>query len=130
VHKLLKVYLVEDSPVLRDRVIESLEETGGSRVVGSADTEDDAVNGIIESAPDAVVLDIQLRIGNGLNVLRRLRRLPLDVRPLVIVLTNYNHPEFRIRAITAGTDYFFDKATELYRVAEVLGALGGAPTIH
>ena len=41
--KALKVYLVEDSPVLRDRVIESLEDTGGSRVVGSADTEDDAV---------------------------------------------------------------------------------------
>ena len=124
----LSVYLVEDSPVLRDRVIESLEETGNSRVVGSADTEDDAVNGIIESAPDAVVLDIQLRVGNGLNVLRRLRSLKLDVRPLVIMLTNYNYPQFRFRAITAGTDYFFDKATEFHRVAEVIGSLGNTAT--
>lgn len=128
--KILKVYLVEDSPVLRDRVIESLEDTGGSRVVGSADTEDDAVSGIVASTPDAVVLDIQLRQGNGLNVLRRLRSLPLDVRPLVIVLTNYNYPEFRFRAIAAGTDYFFDKATELHRVAEVLGALGNTSSSH
>ena len=37
-HKALKVYLVEDSPVLRDRVIESLEDTGTSRVVGSSST--------------------------------------------------------------------------------------------
>jgi two-component system OmpR family response regulator len=130
VHKSLKVYLVEDSPVLRDRVIESLEETGNSRVVGSADTEDDAVNGIIKSAPDAVVLDIQLREGNGLNVLRRLRTLQLEVRPLVIMLTNYNYPEFRFRAITAGTDYFFDKATELHRVAEVLGSMGNTASVH
>ncbi len=123
-HKALKVYLVEDSPVLRDRVIESLEETVDSRVVGSADTEDDAVSGIAASTPDAVVLDIQLRQGNGLNVLRRLRGLRLDVRPLVIVLTNYSDPEFRVRARSAGTDFFFDKATELHRVAEVLGAVG------
>jgi len=126
----LKVYIVEDSPVLRERVIESLEETGNSRVVGSADTEDEAVSGIIDSVPDAVVLDIQLREGNGLNVLRRLRNIDLEVRPLVIILTNYNYPEFRYRAMTAGTDYFFDKATELHRVAEIIGALRNPVTVH
>ena len=126
----MKVYIVEDSPVLRERVIESLEETGNSRVVGSADTEDEAVNGIIDSVPDAVVLDIQLREGNGLNVLRRLRNIDLEVRPLVIILTNYNYPEFRYRAMTAGTDYFFDKATELHRVAEIIGALRNPVTVH
>ena len=126
----MKVYIVEDSPVLRERVIESLEETGNSRIVGSADTEDDAVSGIIDSVPDAVVLDIQLREGNGLNVLRRLRNIDLEVRPLVIILTNYNYPEFRYRAMTAGTDYFFDKATELHRVAEIIGALRNPVTVH
>ena len=130
VDKSLKVYIVEDSPVLRERVIESLEETGNSRVVGSADTEDDAVSGIIDSVPDAVVLDIQLREGNGLNVLRRLRNIDLEVRPLVIILTNYNYPEFRYRAMTAGTDYFFDKATELHRVAEIIGSLRNPVTVH
>jgi len=130
VHKALKVYLVEDSPVLRDRVIESLEDSGDNHVVGTADTEDDAVNGIVASTPDAVVLDIQLRRGNGLNVLRRLRSLNLGVRPLVIVLTNYNIPEFRMRALTAGSDFFFDKATELHRVAEVLGTLGHTQASH
>ncbi|MEO7727253.1 MAG: response regulator transcription factor [Burkholderiales bacterium] len=125
-----KVYIVEDSPVLRERVIESLEESGNSHIVGLADTEDAAVTGIIRSSPDLIVLDIQLREGNGLNVLRRLRSLQLGVRPVVIVLTNYNYPEFRCRAMTAGTDYFFDKATELHRVAEVLGSLGNAPPVH
>ena len=129
-HEALKVYLVEDSPVLRDRVIESLEEAGISRVVGSADTENDAVKGIVASVPDAVVLDIQLREGNGLNVLRRLRSLKLDVRPVIIVLTNYNNSEFRVRARSAGTDFFFDKATELHRVAEVLGAIRDTPAGH
>lgn len=128
--KALKVYIVEDSPVLRERVIESLEEGGNSRIVGSADTEDEAVNGIVDSEPDAVVLDIQLREGNGLNVLRRLRNMDMGVRPLVIILTNYNYPEFRYRAMSAGTDYFFDKATELHRVAEIIGSLPSPVTVH
>ena len=130
VDMILKVYIVEDSPVLRERVIESLVESGNSRIVGSADTEDDAINGIIGSAPDAVVLDIQLREGNGLNVLRRLRNIELEKRPLVIILTNYNYPEFRYRAMTAGTDYFFDKATELHRVAEIISSLRNPATVH
>jgi DNA-binding NarL/FixJ family response regulator len=128
--KALKVYLVEDSPVLRERVMESLSERRCTRVIGSADTEDDAVSGILESTPDAVVLDIQLRRGNGLNVLRRLRNLHLSVRPWVIVLTNYNNPEYRLHAMTAGTDYFFDKATEFHRVGEVLNSLARPATVN
>ncbi len=129
-HKSLKVYLVEDSPVLRDRVIECLEDAGDSRIVGTADTEEDAVKGIAAATPDAVVLDIQLRQGNGLNVLRRLRNLKLDVRPLVIVLTNFAIPALRTRALNVGSDFFFDKATELHRVAEVLGAFHKTTTCH
>ena len=126
----MKVYIVEDSPVLLERVIESLAEGGHSRVVGSADTEDEAVNGIVGCAPDAVVLDIQLREGNGLNVLRRLRNIDMEVRPLVIILTNHNYAEFRYRAMSAGTDYFFDKATELHRVAEIIGSMQAPVTVH
>ena len=111
------------SPMLRARVIESLAEKCNSRVIGSADTEDDAVNGIRDSEPDAVVLDIQLRSGNGLNVLHRLNRMGLTKRPLVIVLTNYNDREFRRHAIAAGTDYYFDKGSEFHRVGEVLNSL-------
>jgi DNA-binding NarL/FixJ family response regulator len=119
----VKVYLVEDSPVLRDRVMESIAEDEGVDVVGYAETEDAAVAGIVAAAPDAIILDIQLKRGNGLNVMRRLARLGLTRLPTVIVLTNYAEPEFRSRAIEAGCDFFFDKSSELDRVAGVLGTL-------
>lgn len=122
----MKVYLVEDSPVLRDRVMESIAEDEAVAVVGYADTEDAAVTGIAAAAPDAIILDIQLKRGNGLNVLRRLARLGLARLPTVIVLTNYAEPEFRRRAIEAGCDFFFDKSSEFDRVARVLGALARA----
>lgn len=126
----MKVYIVEDSAVLRERMIESLAESGNARIVGAADTEDDAISGILDAAPDAVILDIQLREGNGLNVLKRLRSIEMAVRPLIIILTNYNYPEFRCRAMSAGTDYFCDKATELHRVAEIISTLASPATVH
>ena len=119
------MYLVEDSPLIRTRVIESLSESGTTRVVGFADTENEALNGIQDAKPDADVLDIQLRRGNGLNLLRRLRSLNLEYRPLVIMLTNYDNPEYRQRAMAAGSDYFFDKASQFHRLSEVLDDIAG-----
>jgi len=121
--EVVKVYLVEDSPVLRDRVMESIAEDGRLAVVGYADTEDDALAGIAAAAPDAIIVDIQLKRGSGLNLLRRLPTAALTRMPKVIVLTNYAYPEYRRRATAAGCDFFFDKATEFPRVGEVLDQL-------
>jgi DNA-binding NarL/FixJ family response regulator len=121
----VKVYLVEDSPVLRDRVLESIAEDEHVAVVGYADTEEAALAGIASATPDAIILDIQLKRGSGLNVLRRLATLGLPHLPKVIVLTNYAEPEYRRRATAAGCDFFFDKSSEFGRVREVLGDLAG-----
>jgi DNA-binding NarL/FixJ family response regulator len=64
---LVKVYLVEDSPVLRERVMESIAEDDRVAIVGYADTEDAALAGIAAAAPDAIILDIQLKRGSGIN---------------------------------------------------------------
>lgn len=124
--EVVKVYLVDDSPVLRERVTESIADVDRVMLVGYADTEEGALAGIATAAPDAIVLDIQLKRGNGLSVLRRLPSLGLKRRPMVIVLTNYAEPEFQRRARQAGCDFFFDKAAEFSRVGEVLGELARA----
>ena len=124
--KSLRVYLVEDSPLFRERIIESLAKDGASHIVGVSDNEEEAVKGILDSEPDAVVLDIQLREGNGFNVLRRLNdTLPFGNRPLVIMLTNHHTSSYCHRAYAAGTDYFFDKASEFHRVSKVIADLAG-----
>lgn len=123
-HKHLKVYLVEDSTLLRARVIESISEKNDVSVIGYADTEDGGLEGIRANCPDVVILDIQLRQGNGLRLLQRLVNVDIAKRPIVIILTNYDNPEYRRRAEAAGTDYFFDKRSEFHRVGDVLESLG------
>jgi two-component system, OmpR family, response regulator len=119
----LRIYLVEDSPDMRERLTECVVEGALGQVVGYADTEDDALTGILQHKPDTVIIDIQLRAGNGINVLRKLRALLPDSMPAVIMLTDYAITEFGRRATAYGAKYFLDKATGMKQLEALLRSL-------
>lgn len=120
----LRIFLVEDSPVIRDNLAESLEELTGARVVGSASNEDEARQWLADHPAgwDLAVVDLFLLQGSGLNVVKSCSNRAL--RQKVIVLTNYATPPIRQRCLALGADAVFDKATEIeeftkYAVEEV-----------
>lgn len=119
----LRVYLVEDSPHVRDLLLDFLHEPGEVEIVGHADTEDDAVAAIIDDPVDAVIVDLKLREGGGLAVIERLRKENLDPRPKIIVFTNHPFPEIRQRAMKLGADYFYDKSADYDNVRVTLQSL-------
>ena len=103
----LRVLLIEDSPLIRERLAESLATPGRVEIIGQADSEQAAI-GLLAAAPwDVMVLDLQLRHGTGLGVLRALTsRRPANAK--VIVLTNYAFPQYRAKSLALGADFFFD----------------------
>lgn len=115
----LHVFLVEDSPIIRERLTESLSTPGRIEVVGHADTEHGAVAALKSTEWDVLVLDLQLKQGTGLGVLKALAGAKPEGAK-VIVLTNYAIPQFRDRSVALGADFFFDKSREYYRVKSVL----------
>jgi DNA-binding NarL/FixJ family response regulator len=117
----LQVFLVEDSPIIRARLTESFCELEQVDVIGFAETEQGACEALATTYCDVVVLDLQLKEGNGLAVLKSLRA--RDARPVVIVFTNYNFPHYRAKSLELGADHFFDKAREYDQVREVLTSL-------
>ena len=68
----LRVLLIEDSPLIRERLFESLVDPGRIEIVGEADTEQAAVALLTAEPWDVLVLDLQLKHGTGLGVLRAL----------------------------------------------------------
>lgn len=120
----VRVFIVEDSPVIRERLAESVTSPGRIEVVGYAESEAAALEALRGGEWDAVILDLQLREGNGLRVLKALRT--AKAGKLVIVLTNYAFPQYRARSHELGADYFFDKSREYHRVREVLEQRAGA----
>src|SRR5512134_274354 len=122
-----RVLVVDDSPVVRNRVRSLLAETPGVRVVGEAEGVADAVAAIRLSRPDAVILDMRLRNGTGLEVLERVRDLTPPLR--VVLLTNYDQQEYRDAARALGAVRFLDKSREFDRVAEALGLVPADPVL-
>ena len=118
----LRILLIEDSPLIRERLFESLVDPGRIEIVGEADTEESAVQLVSSAQWDVLVLDLQLKHGTGLGVLRALvsRRSP---EAKVIVLTNYAFPQYRAKSLALGADFFFDKSREYHRVREVLDGI-------
>ena len=100
----VRVFIVEDSPVIRERLTESLASPGRIEVVGYAESEAKAVAALRAGDWDAVILDLQLKEGNGLRVLKALRS--AREGKLVIVLTNYAFPQYRARSEQLGADTF------------------------
>lgn len=119
----LRVVIVEDSAIIRARLSESLAEIPNVEIVGHASTEDDALALLRGSAWDAAVLDLQLKHGTCLGVLKTLGDGARPAHAKVIVFTNYAFPQYRDRSMLLGADYFFDKAREFHRVREVVADL-------
>jgi len=115
----LRVLLIEDSPIIRSRLVEALSEIPNVEVMGQAENESDALVLLRHNKWDVVVLDLQLRGGTGLGVLKGIGGIRTPGAK-VIVFTNYAFPQYRDRSMSLGADYFFDKAREFHRVREVL----------
>jgi DNA-binding NarL/FixJ family response regulator len=115
----LRVFVVEDNPLIRDRLVETLTSTGHIDVVGHAESEREAVDALGGVQWDALVLDLQLRHGTGLGVLRAIG----PSRPegaKILVLTTYAIPMLRDRSLALGADAFLDKAREYDRAVDLL----------
>ena len=119
----MKVFLVEDSPHVRERLVEMIEAGGAHRVVGQAETYDDAVQGIASTAPDVGIFDIKLAHGNGIDALvEAKRRLPGLVG---IVMSNYATPQHLKASADAGAEFFLDKSSDFERITEILASIAG-----
>jgi DNA-binding NarL/FixJ family response regulator len=120
----LRIFLVEDSPMIRERLEILLGSIAGARTVGHAEGAQQATAAILATHPDAVVLDLQLAEGNGFDVLRAVHDAAPDID--VYILTNHATEPYRRLAARLGARELFDKSTEFERVRDALTAHAAA----
>jgi DNA-binding NarL/FixJ family response regulator len=125
----VKAFIVEDSPVILDNLVATLEELAQVSVVGAAAEERDAMRWI-EAPPqpfDLMIIDIFLKSGSGLGVLRAAQDAGITARR--VVLTNFANPDIRKRCAELGADRVFDKSSELEDLIEYCSKVAdGEPT--
>lgn len=123
----LRVFLVEDVPAVRNLICESLGEIGGLEVAGFAETEESALSWLGSHACDVLILDLELRRGNGLGLLKALAALDPPPRSSVkIVYSNHVSANIRRLAAQLGAAHFIDKTLEGHKLRPLLEQLSAA----
>lgn len=115
---MLKTYLVEDNPIIRDNLIATLEELANVDAVGTTDNENEGKGWLLNNPQqwDLAILDLFLKQGSGLGVLSACKnRMP---HQKVVVLSNYATADIRQRCAQLGVDAVFDKSNEIDALIE------------
>ena len=117
----MKVLIVDDSEIVRERLKVVLSDITELENISQAEDVLGAITSFQKLNHEAVILDIRMPGGSGIDVLQEIKK--SNHPPVVIVLTNYPYPQYRRKCIDAGADFFFDKSTEFDKVIEVLKQL-------
>jgi len=118
----MRIFIADDSSVIVERLADLLEEeVPGAQLVGQAGDVPGAIHGIQKMMPDALILDLQMPGGSGLDVLRAIRT---DHPHLyVLICTNYPYPQYREECLSAGANFFLDKTAEFEKIPVILREL-------
>jgi DNA-binding NarL/FixJ family response regulator len=117
-----EIFIVDDLPSMRERLRELVVDIDGTDVVGDAGTPAAAIEGILRTHPDCVLLDYQLVDGTGVDVLRAVH--PQLPQVAFIVLTNHATTQHRRACLDAGARFFFDKSTEFGLIRGAIAEIG------
>jgi DNA-binding NarL/FixJ family response regulator len=119
----LRIFVAEDSPLIRERIEAMIAECGGE-TIGRSGNVGPATREILERRPDLVILDIQLADGTGFDVLRALH----DAAPEIEVLffSNFAADPYRQLAERLGARGFFDKSREFGQLRDAVAQRAAA----
>jgi len=115
--------IVDDDERLCQRLAQAMEKRGFA--VTMAGSVADGLEAINKAAPSHAVVDLRLKDGSGLDVVRRLH----DVRPeaRVIILTGYGNIATAVAAVKLGAVDYLPKPADADQVEAALRATGDQP---
>ena len=105
--QVVKVLIVDDHPIVRDGLSMRISSQSDMEVCGEAEDLAEAIGLIRETRPDVVVVDIMLKTGNGIELIKRINLIDESIRLLAISM--YEEALYAERAIRAGAMGYLNK---------------------
>lgn len=104
---MIRVMLVDDHPIVRRGLRETLAAEADIEIVGEAERSEEVLGRLPHTTCDLVLLDLSLPGRGGLDVLKDIRR--LHPRVQVLVVSTHAETQYAIRAIRAGAAGYLTK---------------------
>ena len=98
----MRLFIADDSEILRERLVESISEIENVVIVGQEGDKIRAIEAVEKLRPDLVIMDIKMPGGNGITALETLKK--KENPPIVIMFTNYPYLQYRKKCMDAGAD--------------------------
>jgi DNA-binding NarL/FixJ family response regulator len=114
----MKILIADDNVQFRTKLASILAGIEGIEIIGETGDVPETLEAIQESKPDTVILDIHMPGGTGLDVLAKVKA--TKPAPMVIMLTIGPRSEYQTESFLLGADYFFEKSSELRKMAVML----------
>ncbi|MEE9430342.1 MAG: response regulator transcription factor, partial [Melioribacteraceae bacterium] len=112
------IIIVDDHPIVREGLINIVNNDSTFSVVGNSGDGAEAITLIDKIKPDIAVLDISLPNKNGLQIIREIKEKKLSTK--IVVLTMYKEEEYFEEAIELGVNGYLIKENALKELTECL----------
>lgn len=106
----LKVLIIDDHPLMRRGIQQLVELEEGFEVVGGAGNGSEGINLALQTSPDLIILDLNMKGLSGLDTLKALRAEDVDARIVILTVSDAKNDIFTL--IDAGADGYLLKDTE------------------
>ncbi|HED06690.1 MAG TPA: response regulator transcription factor [Ignavibacteria bacterium] len=117
----MNLLIIEDSPLIVERIQNIVSKFNEISVIGSVDTVKEAEEKILGMKPDVIILDIHLQDGSGLGLQYLISSKGLDIK--TVILTNYSSPILQEKSFEMGAKYFLDKSNDFEKLSDVLNEI-------
>jgi DNA-binding NarL/FixJ family response regulator len=121
---ILKVIVIDDSPVIVDRLQKILDDVSCAEIAGIASTIEAGFQLIQEQRPHVVIMEIHVgrkTSNTTIGLLHLVKKVYPEMK--VIMFTNMTDLRYRDTCFAFGADYFFDKSNDADRIPVVLSDL-------
>jgi DNA-binding NarL/FixJ family response regulator len=102
-----RIFIVDDHPMVREGMAMRISMQEDLEICGEAATEDEALALIEENLPDLMIVDMSLKCGHGLDVIKRTKQRHPSVKMLVV--SGFQESLYAERAIRAGAMGYLNK---------------------
>ncbi len=117
-HKARRILIVDDHPIVRRGLRELIAHTEDLEVCGEAPDLPEALQQVKETRPDLVVVDISLKSGSGIELIKQIKAMDPHVRMLVSSV--YDESLYAERALRAGAMGYINKEEALDNIIEAI----------
>lgn len=116
--KAVRVLIVDDHPLIRERLREILSHEADLSVCGEAEDRRGAMAGVEKHFPDLVIVDLSLKDSDGLELIKDLR--VSQPKLAVLVVSMHDESLYAERVIRAGARGYITKQEATHNILEAI----------